>query len=64
MESSGRPAGSDEKPHPKIIEILSVFIAILTLTLPLYTVSLYSASSPVAAEGVIARRAALPLRRE
>lgn len=42
MDSSGHPAESDGNPHPRVIEFLGVFIAVLTLTLPLYTISLYS----------------------
>lgn len=42
MDSSGHPAESDGNPHPKVIDFLGVSIAILTLILPVYTISLYS----------------------
>jgi hypothetical protein len=46
MDSSGHLAESDGPPYPRVIDVFGVFIAILTLTLPVYMISLYS--SPAA----------------
>ncbi len=53
MDSSGHSAESDGNPHPKVIDFLGVSIAILTLILPVYTISLYS--SPVSPGLLIGR---------
>lgn len=46
MDSNSHPADSDDHPHPKMVDLIGVFIAVLTLVFPLSTVFRYAPELP------------------
>lgn len=44
MDPSSHLADSDDHPHPKLVDIVGVFIALLTLTFPMSMVFRYAPS--------------------
>ena len=46
MDSHSNPVDSDDHPHPKLVDLIGIFIAVLTLVFPLSTVFRYAPDVP------------------
>ena len=46
MDPHSNPVDSDDHPHPKLVDLIGIFIAVLTLVFPLSTVFRYAPEVP------------------